>query len=464
MALRQCSSQHCSGADAELNEVCKAEGWPVNHPVITRDENGPCYCSCSCLAHGTPVQSGDRSFKAIEDYQIGDTILACGKSLQWKEAKVEFSQGTIGASRQKYTVLIVYTDTFLAVTSDHLFLLLDGNLKPAAKLTPNDQLVSPDGQPVKIDSIHIGDYTAGFHHVATAKEQPDFDTLDRHLLNTNGVVSGDYALQLFYRSCPEQIKASLSPNEADMEIVGSPEYVAKWGDSCLKSPTAISDHTRAFSRVNIAHLNVSDHLQPTFIPAEKTIVNIPAYAHSFISEEEARQKASEPKRGWNDPNSREWTEAVIQLHKNNYPDVVYHLDWADDTVNAFAWVENGVRQVALKGGLIRSVALELEGIALVLAHELAHHYGGSPSFPTGLSCEGQADYQGVRIIMRKVWFGEAYTNTTDAAIQQMANWFGVPNDPNPPSGSAGCNHPPGACRVATYHAAVNLSGKPTCAG
>src|SRR5687768_3249076 len=48
MPVRQCSSAHCSGADAEINEICKGEGWPVSHPVLTRDEQGPCTCSCSC--------------------------------------------------------------------------------------------------------------------------------------------------------------------------------------------------------------------------------------------------------------------------------------------------------------------------------------------------------------------------------------------------------------------------------
>ena len=183
----------------------------------------------------------------------------------------------------------------------------------------------------------------------------------------------------------------------------------------------------------------------------------------FIPDEEAEAKAAEAKRPFNDPLAREWTEYLINYHRCFYPDVTYHLDWADNTVNAFAWVENGVRHVALMGGLVRHASLALEGISLVLAHELAHHYGGPPTFPGGLSCEGQADYFGVRNIMRRVWFDEQYITTTDAAIAQMADFFGVPNSETPPGGSAGCNHPAGACRVATYHRAVTLGGKPACA-
>lgn len=183
----------------------------------------------------------------------------------------------------------------------------------------------------------------------------------------------------------------------------------------------------------------------------------------FLPEDEAEARAAAPKRRFDDPMAREWVDSLIRHHRFFYPDVTYHNEWDDPQVNAFAWVKNGVRHVALMGGLVRDQDLELEGISLVLAHELAHHYGGPPTFPGGLSCEGQADYNAVLIIMRKVWFGLQYNTTTDAGIAQMANFFGVANNPNPPGGAAGCNHPPGACRVATYHAAVNLGAKPGCA-
>src|SRR4029077_10191917 len=110
-----------------------------------------------------------------------------------------FSQGTSGASRQKYTVVVTYADTAIAVTSDHLFLMRDQTLKRADRLTPGDILVSPGGKPVPVNSVHIGDYLAGFHHIATSKEAPGPD-LEGHLLNTNGVVSADYTVQLFARN------------------------------------------------------------------------------------------------------------------------------------------------------------------------------------------------------------------------------------------------------------------------
>lgn len=462
MALRQCDSAHCSAADAEINEVCVAEGWSINHPVITRDSQGICNCSCSCLAFGTMVQEGSGSFKAIETYVEGDVVMAAGVDLQWAPQRVVFSGGTTGASRQKYTVLVRYENTAIAVTSDHLFLLAgdDRVLKRADRLNVEDRLVSPSGEPVEIKGVHIGDYLAGFHHVAASSKDPVGEDIDGHLLNTNGVVSADYVVQIMARST-DVAGFNAAANE-QMLIVGSPEYVKKFGRASLQAPELPAGFN-GDSPIRISNSNIADQENGhTFIPAEATMVRVPEDACSFLPPDQAEAKKASPKRGFNDPMSREWVEALITQHRTFYPDVTYHLDWASDEVNAFAWVENGVRHVDLKGGLVRDRDLELEGISVVLAHELAHHYGGVPTFPSGLSCEGQADYRGVRNVMRKVWFGESYFTMVDPGIAQMAAFFGVPNSPTAPGGSSGCGHPAGACRVATYHAAAAFTGKPAC--
>src|SRR5262245_35140321 len=123
MALRQCDSAHCSGADAEINEICKQEGWAVGHPVLTRDSRGACVCTCSCLAFGTPVEDGSGEAKAIESYVVGDEVMTAGADLAWTPRPVVYSGGTPGASLQKFAVLVTYLDTAIVVTSDHLFLL-----------------------------------------------------------------------------------------------------------------------------------------------------------------------------------------------------------------------------------------------------------------------------------------------------------------------------------------------------
>ncbi|MGW2678957.1 hypothetical protein [Streptomyces sp. NPDC001436] len=409
------------------------------------------------------VQEGSGEFKAIETYAEGDEVLTTGLGLQWTAETVVYSGGTTGASRQKFTVLVRYENTAIAVTSDHLFLLADNRtLKRADRLTTDDRLLSPTGERVEIKGVHIGDYLAGFHHVAAkSKKLPVGESLDGHLLNTNGVVSADYVVQLAAHSTA--VAGFDAAAHQDAPIVGSSAYVQRYGPASLQAPELPAEFDTT-SPIRINNTNVVDpDPTNTFIPAEATRVHVPDDACSFLPPDLAEAKKATAKRGFTDPMSREWVEALFQQHRAFYPDVTYSLDWASDEVNAYAWVENGVRHVDLKGGLVRDVDLELEGIALVLAHELAHHYGGPPTFPTGLSCEGQADFRGVRNIMRVVWFGDSYIATVDPAIAQMAAFFGVPNDPTEPTGSAGCGHPPGKCRVATYHAAVNLTSKPACA-
>lgn len=122
--------------------------------MIKYDEQGVCRCSCSCLAFGTMVQAGNGTFKGIETYAVGDQVMASGTSFNWSPKPVVFSQGTTGASLQKFTVVVLYKDTAIAVTSDHLFLTRDKTLKRADRLAPGDILVSPLGEPVPINSVH----------------------------------------------------------------------------------------------------------------------------------------------------------------------------------------------------------------------------------------------------------------------------------------------------------------------
>lgn len=180
-----------------------------------------CARSCSCLAFGTRVEVSANRYQAIEVISVGDTVLAAGKDLKWHPANVTFSYGATGASN---AVVVSCADTALAVTVDHLFLLSEGKLKAANRLSPHDSLVAPDGSAVKIDSIQIVYYIAGFHHIATKKGPLDANLSD-HLLNTNGVVSCD-SLQLFYMA--NELTPFLVQGHEQLPIIGSREYATRY--------------------------------------------------------------------------------------------------------------------------------------------------------------------------------------------------------------------------------------------
>ena len=463
---RQCEASHCSAADPEINSICKSEGWPIGHPVLTRDSNGICQCQCSCFALNTPISIGKNQEKVIQDFVNGDEVLAAGIDLNWIKKKVKFSQGTKGNSKQPFTIYIEFGDEqYLIVTSDHLFLMPDGSLKRADKLTTEDNLVSPNGDSIHINGVEIGDFYGGFHHIATDTTKPD-KNLDGHLIIANGVVSADYAVQLYYAH--EEIDSSLlSKDSDDAPFVGSEEYRERY-----ERPTNLKINKYAPSV-----FGVSDNSQPVFVPLEKSSIQRPKDALGFFSDAESKKiTAAVSKRGFTDPFSQAWTEYLFTQFKAFYPNVTYLLDWSDDNVNAYAWVDKGVRYVEILGGMVRAQPIEIEGLALVIAHELGHHYGGAPTYPNGLSCEGQADYYGANNIMRVTWFGEYYVSMMEKAIVQLGNLLGhgsknkeeimkaafLPETME--KVGAGCSHPPAACRIATYNAAVDLKAKPACAG
>ena len=223
-----CKSSHCSGIQGTVNELCKKMDWQVGHLVMVYDPTTyeACFCTCSCLAFGTVVQAKDGKFMSIENFKINDIILAAGVSLDWQPEKIEYSQGTSGVKTQEYAVLIRYADTHLTVKADHVFLVSGKKIKQASKLTTQDKLIAPDGNYVDIKSIHLGEYKEAFHHIATKQEKPNTN-LKGHLINTNGVVSGDYAIQKYF--------TELSPSSfIDDPDIGSLEYIKKWGDGFFK--------------------------------------------------------------------------------------------------------------------------------------------------------------------------------------------------------------------------------------
>lgn len=468
MALEPCDEPHCHSE--EVKQACIEIYGPDygNKPVVGRKPNGqPCKCVCSCMAFDTQVAISATATKAIQDFKaktgtsLGDTVYAAGANLQWSQKDVVFSGGTNRGTKQSNAVFVGFgDDEFIVTTGDHMFLMPGGKLRLASKLVVGDKLVRPDGTPVAITGVLRGDFYSGFHHIATSFDDPK-GNLDGHLLATAGVVSADFTVQLYKDEFLDYAEKSLPE-------AGSIAYEKKHGAPAPIAPiTRLAGGKVALGRPGIAPLGLAAFgqpvapalVQPLFIPGHEMKIKIPADAARFISDAEAQAKAFDPMRSLDDPTSLDEANSIVFHTRayDPYSSVTYHVDWYDNTVNAFAWVENGVRHVALKGGLLRHTAIHYQAVALVLAHELGHHFGGQPTFPGGLSCEGRADYYGANIAMRKVWFGEFYIQMMTAAISQLQNFF----SPNP--GNHGCNHPSRDCRMSIYNAAVDLNPIPACA-
>jgi len=90
----------------------------------------------------------------------------------------------------------------------------------------------------------------------------------------------------------------------------------------------------------------------------------------------------------------------------NSETLVINKKWEDPTVNAntnrYLWKVT----INMYGGLARRPEISIEGFALVLCHELGHAYGGTPYIRVSnkLSAEGQADYYGSGVCVKKLLY------------------------------------------------------------
>jgi hypothetical protein len=429
--------------------MCKAAG-KAGEPVFVEHEGSYCYCVCSCLAATTLVET-TKDFKPIGEVTTGDTVLALSEDGTWKPQPVVFSNGTKDPGEPyPYAIYVALKDgPALICTADHLFMTQSG-LKRADRLSPSDRILNKDRVPLEIISLANGTYNGGIHNIV-AKEFPDAPRaveVHDHLINTAGVISGDYFLQLHYVDPSRGIGATPQ--------VGSPEFNSHFGKRADELRSGLK------SKIEFGR-GIS------FVPAAK--FEPPAGACSFLPR---GQDVAGPNtlRPLDDSIPLAMARYLVNHYHTYYPDVTYHIEWNDNTVNAYAWQDNGVKHVALLGGLLRHRAIKIEGAGLVTAHELGHHCGGTPRYPNHpwpSSCEGQADYWGALVAQRVVWFGaESMRQTSEGANQLydlFANGLLAGNLFEIPTPAAGiCGHPPAQCRLDTYRAAMRLDDKPSCAG
>lgn len=447
----ECPGQHCSAKAEVVNNMCKQLGQ-AGRPVFVEHQGTYCWCKCSCLASSTPVETDNNNWKAIGEVKVGETVLAINSNGNWEKSNVVYSDGS-SMPEQPYPYAIYVTtenNITLITTASHLFLMSDGKLKRADKISPTDKLLDKSKKPLKITTITSGSYHGPIHHIATTNWDESKLTVDGHLINTSGVISADYFAELFLQ--PTQ---DLSPQ------VGSQEYLTKYrisefvGNKSLKDTIQFSEKTR-------------------FIPHKQK--KDPVNAMYFIPPGLDIAKAGELS-PLDNSIPYEMALYLADHFRVYYPNVIYHIEWTDNRVNAFAWMEGNQRHVSLLGGLLRHSAIKIEGASLVLAHELGHHFGGNPKYPTNpwSSCEGQADYWGALVGMRKVWFGQTALENTDKGSVQLYNLFAYGLQRNlitmdwdkfkTENKLAGlCSHPPAACRLETYRAAMRADLKPACAG
>ena len=152
--MAMCPGHHCSKIVKEVNDVCKDDGFRGN-VVYVQYDGKYCGCKCSCVAVDTLVAVPDDNWKRMADFRVGDSILALDASNSWVQKEVKFSDGTGtgNGNAVPYAIFVALDDdTRLIVTADHPFLLGDGSLQVACRLSPDDKLMNENLQPVELST------------------------------------------------------------------------------------------------------------------------------------------------------------------------------------------------------------------------------------------------------------------------------------------------------------------------
>lgn len=88
--------------------------------------------------------------------------------------------------------------------------------------------------------------------------------------------------------------------------------------------------------------------------------------------------------------------------------------WDDQTVNASAQQSGNKWVVNMYGGLARRTEVTPDGFALVVCHELGHHFGGYAFYPGAgnawAAAEGQSDYFATQACARVIWGNDRLAN------------------------------------------------------
>jgi hypothetical protein len=453
-----CTDDYCNAVSFAIGVHCSKSVPPLNPdtPIGPQQDpnlNGPgkpgfCYCCCSCFAGNTPIEATPGQFTLARDIHDGDEILAAGVGLQWKPATVEQAStwGADTAILAMYFVRYRYADgeeseREVIVSPDHLFLMEDGKLLAVQNIVAGMKMRRADGGTTDVLLVVKGTSDGG---ISSISMEGGFDgkNLDGHLLNSNGVVSADFKVQVYYES------ARLSK------------------DLLSAIPKIVNDEgcgTAAFHETNpnaayTAFVEDPAQWPKDFTPELPRAITPPATARTFFTKLEAAGVRKNAPRG--STSNTYPIRAVLYLFREAqgfYPDITFMVDWENKVPNAYTWTDWGKRYVLVTGGLIRVTTLLRDGLSLIVSAMISH------SDPD-VRCVGEADYNGVAFVMHNLWNDDLFVTVVQKALPQIETLFsyvdkdhsgGDPEDP--------CADPSLACRLSAYQAALSLFPIPNCA-
>ncbi|CAI1584017.1 hypothetical protein [Serratia proteamaculans] len=457
MTINECGNivpGYCSTKKPKIDINCHDLKKDTGDKILFEVNDITCYCICSCLGRGTLVTLDDRdSTIKVEDIVEKQTqVLAAGRDLKFVPQTVQVVSHS-KEGRVDHAVYLRYTlagkEREACVTMSHPFMLKNGTLVAAESLVLGAELVDRHGNAVPVDELKWGTYEGEFWEFSTVDGIPDPD-LKNHLVVTNGVVTGDFAVEQFVYYRDPAYKGAMPA------IIGSQEWIDANQFPLLEA------HQESIRKVGNGY----------FTPASHSKVEVPPHASSFYPKVEALllEKLA-PKKPYNDALAREMCVYLLNiLFKPAYPEITFHFDWFSREANSYSWVDSldKSKHVLLQGGLARIEAFDIQAVALALAHEIGHLEGRPDVAPSSVTCEGEADWWGASIVLRRMWFGEDYFAQLKMAIAQIkATYAYFPLNANTlpkdaPLDSMGRQYPSHDCRISTFETAMHGVDQPEC--
>jgi len=434
-------------------------------------QGAQCYCCCSCLANDTLIAVPGGGFQQIDTFDIGQPVLAGSVTtdggnvhVDWSERTVIFSQGTGNGGHQPVMVYITFgteANHDVLCNMDQPFLLNDGKFTTAGKLRPGQSLVDREGNAVPIQMVSIGNYEGGVHHIST--DAPWNRDPNGHLLlagGADGVVAGDYVLQMHFGSLPAELKED---NFDSLPLIGTPEYDDACGADVTRSEALFQFGHQMDQMPDVAR---KDLPSGRFTVYRVTGGVIPYGSAAFLTPDQAGDVLLN---GTQVPISNPIPLALFNSVKAQltgfYPDILFYYDTLDITPNLYAFEAYGRKIVQVSGGLARLQGFNYEGLFMAMAHGISCFYGGDPKGMFGMSAVGQADAFAFAVISRLAWIGNPFLTYVMGAMGQWQALFdlvdskhsgGNPKDP--------LNDPSLACRIQTIQVAAAGGALPECAG
>jgi hypothetical protein len=433
---------HCASIQGDINEYCEHGGLGGDVPVPQTWSGGKCWCCCSCFGYGTPIEVDQGLYQMIEDIQTGQNVLATDASLsQWVSRTVTELGGIAPQTQIDFMAYAQFrmADSqvrHLITTADHLFLLPGGKLLPIQDLRPGDEVRQADGGVAQVELVTWIQFGGGVRHIALGQWR-EGDPLDGHLINSNGLVTADLAVQLEYYG--GGVSEHMAPDEP-RPAIGSLEF-----------------HRRYDTTAYNAFVSNPEAWPESSQPIGPTLLNIPPGALAYLTQEQAADiQQATGGQNLGDSDTLAMTRYLFQLHSAWYPDVYFIVDWANETPNAWYFQDFKREYVVLTGGLVRVRQLRREGLAIILSHLVAQS--------EGTVCTGEADYRGVAIHLRQVWYDNQFFDTFDKGFQQITELFELiqPGHRHADPGNI-CHQPSTECRKQALLAGAAFSGVPECA-